>query len=66
MFEAEPTSKSAFVICVILDHEARPLWEPWEGRIGEEDFVVTVAVTRQDLDRAVVQWSQACARFPER
>lgn len=65
-FEAGPTSKSDFVISVILDHEALPPWEPWEERIGEEDFVVTMAVTRHDLDRAVVQWAQACARFPER
>lgn len=65
-FEAEPTSNSAFDISVILDLEALPPWEPWEERIGEEEFVVTVAVPRQDLDRAVVQWAQDCARFPER
>jgi hypothetical protein len=65
-FEAEPASKSAIVISVTLNLEALPPWETWEERIGEEDFVVTVAVTRQDIDRAVVQWTQACARFPER
>lgn len=65
-FEAEPTSKSAFDISVILDVEALPPWEPWEERIGEEALVMTVAVTRLDLDRAEAQWSQACARFPER
>ena len=65
-FEAEPTSKTGFDISVILNLEALPPWEPWEERIGDEDFVVTVAVTRPDLDRVEAQWSQACARFPER
>jgi len=64
-FRAESTSNGHIELNVILDLEALPPWEPWE-RISEEDFVVVVAVTRQDLDQAIVEWAQACARFPER
>jgi hypothetical protein len=65
-FEAETTSGGDLEIRVLLDLEARPPWEPWEQWTGENQFVLHIPVSRQELHAAARQWAEELDSFPKR
>jgi hypothetical protein len=64
-FEAE-TPSDGLAIRILLDLEARPPWEPWEHWTGENQFVLLIPVTREELHVAARRWAEELAPFPQR